>query len=138
MAGLGTQNQKSVAPLVRRVQLRSAYIFCACSTQNGPHETEMVHMGFRVRRSIIARLQFTETRYSTGIGASGGQGQWLRHPPIQKPSQIHDACIIPAIQEPKFSVCSIVFDGGCDLRWRWAWLRLPHFFGLKCPTQSHL
>ena len=44
MAGLGTQNQKSVAPLVRRVQLRSAYNFLcllyakwSTRNKNGPH-----------------------------------------------------------------------------------------------------
>jgi hypothetical protein len=37
-------------------------------------------------------------------------------PPLQKPSHIHETCNVPAIQESKFSVCGIVFDGGCDGR----------------------
>ena len=100
MAGLGTQNQKSVAPLVRRVQLRSAYNFLcllyakwSTRNKNGPH-------GVSHSPPVI---QFDGPNFLFNVTP-------------QYKNQVKSMTRGPAIQEPKFSVCGIVFDGGCDGR----------------------
>jgi hypothetical protein len=48
MAGLGTQNQKrqrGASSVKQGLNSDPPISFCACSTENGPHETKMVHMG---------------------------------------------------------------------------------------------
>jgi hypothetical protein len=103
-AGLGTHNQKSVAPLVWRVQLRPAYnFFCllyakwSTRNKNGPH-------GVSRSPPVIHR--------NTLLGPLRGSGDVT----TQYKTQVKSMTRGPAIQEPKFSVCDIVFDGGCDGR----------------------
>ena len=46
------------------------------------------------------------------LGPLGGSGGVTP----QYKNQVRSTTHVPAIQEPKFSVCGIVFDGGCDGR----------------------
>jgi hypothetical protein len=102
--GLGTQNQKSMAPLVRRVQLRSAYN-CLCLLYS-KWSTRNRHGPPGVSRSppVIHR--------SPLLGPLGGSGDVTP----QHKNQVKSMMRVPTIQEPKFSVCGVVFDGGCDGR----------------------
>ena len=101
---MGTQKQKSVAPLVWRDQLRPAYNFLcllyakrSTRNKNGPH-------GVSRSLPVIHR--------NTLLGPLGGRGDVT----TQYKNQVKSMARRPAIQEPKFSVCGIVFDGGCDGR----------------------
>jgi hypothetical protein len=104
MAGLGTQNQNSVAPLVWRAQLRPAYNFLcllyakwSTRNKNGPH-------GVSRSPPVIHRNALLGPLESSGDVTT------------QYKNQVKAMTRGPAIQEPKFSVCGIVFDGGCDGR----------------------